>query len=103
MHEALRPHLAAITELCRRYRVAKLHVFGSVIGDQFDHRRSDIDFLVEFIPGVTGGLDHPYFGLQRDLQALLGRKVDLVMVGAVTNSYFAQSVNATKVSVYAAA
>ena len=41
-------HLAEIPDLCRRYGVARLEVFGSAVTDAFDLARSDIDFLIEF-------------------------------------------------------
>lgn len=41
-------HLAEIPDLCRRYGVARLELFGSAAGDAFDPQRSDLDFLVEF-------------------------------------------------------
>ena len=43
--------LEAITELCRRYHVAQLEVFGSAADDSLDSENSDVDFLVEFQPG----------------------------------------------------
>jgi hypothetical protein len=36
-----------IAELCRRYNIERLHVFGSAAGDCFDDQRSDLDFLVK--------------------------------------------------------
>lgn len=47
-------HLVAIRALCREYGVARMEVFGSVCTPQFDPKRSDIDFLVEYPP------DHDY-------------------------------------------
>ena len=37
-----------IEELCKRYRVRKLELFGSAVSDRFDTATSDLDFLVEF-------------------------------------------------------
>ncbi len=66
----------ALTELCRRYRVRELSVFGSAArGDM--RPSSDIDLLVEFLPDAEVDLvDHA--ALMLDLARLLGRKVDLV-------------------------
>ena len=41
-------HRAEIEVVCRQYHVRRLDVFGSVIRDDFDSDRSDVDFLVEF-------------------------------------------------------
>lgn len=62
-------------------------VFGSAVTDRFDGGLSDVDFLVEFEPGIADAFDS-YFGLVEDLEQTFGRKVDLVMLTAVTNPYF---------------
>jgi hypothetical protein len=64
---------------------------------------SDLDFLVEFEPGIRRGLADAYFGLRDDFARRFRRPIDLVTVGAVRNPYFAASLQATKVPVYAAA
>ncbi len=67
---------SALADLCRRYRVRELSVFGSAARDEM-HPDSDIDLLVEFLPGAEVDLvDHA--GLMLDLAHLLGRRVDLV-------------------------
>ncbi len=67
---------AALAELCRRYRVRELAVFGSAARGEM-RSDSDIDLLVEFLPDAKVDLvDHA--GLMLDLSRLLGRKVDLV-------------------------
>jgi predicted nucleotidyltransferase len=64
----------SLTELCRRYHVRRLALFGSVLRADFT-AESDIDMLVEFEPGRTPGL--AFFTLQDELSALFGRPVDL--------------------------
>ncbi|MBI5570175.1 MAG: nucleotidyltransferase family protein [Desulfomonile tiedjei] len=63
-----------IAEFCKRHRIRKLALFGSVLRDDF-REDSDIDVLVEFEPGAAVGLS--FFAMERELSALLGRKVDL--------------------------
>ena len=46
--EIIEPNLPAITELCRRFGVRLLHLFGSAATGRFDPGRSDLDFHVEF-------------------------------------------------------
>ena len=96
------PQLAQVSSLCRHYGVRKLELFGSATTDGFDPQSSDLDFLIEFDPERTDSLFHRYFGLNEDLEALFGRKVDLVMVGTLRNPYFVDSVNKTRRTVYAA-
>jgi predicted nucleotidyltransferase len=63
-----------LAQFCRRYHVAKLMLFGSIVRDDF-RPDSDVDVLVEFEPGQTPGL--LFFTMQEELSALLGKKVDL--------------------------
>jgi predicted nucleotidyltransferase len=63
-----------IAEICRRYHIVEMAVFGSTArGDR--RPDSDIDVLVEFEPGVVWGWD--YFGLEQELAQIFGRPVDL--------------------------
>lgn len=89
-----------LAELCRKYRVATLEVFGSAATDQFDVDRSDVDLLVEF-QGVDG-LFHRFFDLLAELEELFGRSIDLLMPSAIQNKYLMLSINRTRTVVYAA-
>lgn len=89
MHPLIQQHRSAIADLCRRYRVRRLEVFGSAArGDDFDPDSSDVDFLVEFDSPALEGFASNYFGFQEDLQALVSIKVDLVSRSAIRNPYF---------------
>jgi len=102
MPTVIDPQLAEVSTLCRRYGVRKLELFGSATTGAFDPQTSDLDFLVDFDPSGDQTLFHRYFGLNEALEALFGRKVDLVMIGALENPYFIDSVNKTRQTVYAA-
>ena len=65
---------AAIRRLVSRHRAANLRLFGSVLRGA-DGRDSDIDILVDALPGATL---FDLGGLQQDLQDLLGAPVDLL-------------------------
>ena len=67
---------AEIAELCRRYQVRQLSLFGSAVRDDFGPE-SDIDVLVEFEPEARVGF-LTLSRMARELSALLGRPVDLV-------------------------
>lgn len=67
---------ARLDELCRAFQVRELALFGSVLRDDF-HPDSDIDILVEFDPVARFGLSR-FFELQRELEDLFGREVDLI-------------------------
>jgi predicted nucleotidyltransferase len=65
---------AALAEFCRRNRIRRLALFGSVLRDDFTPQ-SDVDVLVEFEPGATPGFG--FFELELELGEMLGRKADL--------------------------
>jgi predicted nucleotidyltransferase len=97
--EAKRPELI---DLCLRYGVQKLELFGSAVGDRFDPETSDLDFLVDFNSAPPAESARCYFGLLFALQDLFGRNVDLVETAAIRNPYFLQSVARDRVLLYAA-
>lgn len=76
IHPSLELPMEAIGELCRRYHVRELSVFGSAVRDDF-RPDSDVDFLVEFEPEAQIGLGE-LMGLLDDLTDTVGRKADLV-------------------------
>jgi hypothetical protein len=92
----------AIAELCARYGVVRMDVFGSVLRGDFRPGESDVDLLVEFAAREPYALAEAYFDMLDDLRELLGVEVDLVMVGAVKNRYIAQDIERTKQPLYAA-
>jgi predicted nucleotidyltransferase len=67
-----------ITDFCRQHHIRKLAIFGSALRDDFGPD-SDVDVLVEFEPGHVPGL--AFFGIEQELSAILGRKVDLNTAG----------------------
>jgi uncharacterized protein len=65
----------AVSALCRRRHIRRLSLFGSALKGTA-RADSDIDLLVEFVPGREPGL----LGLaeiEAELSKLLGRSVDL--------------------------
>ncbi len=103
MHPLIERNLDAIRALCREYDVARLELFGSAATGAFDPARSDVDFIIEYPPNYEFGLWLTrYFDLKDQLEALLGRSVDLVMVGAMRKRHFVESANESRRLLYAA-
>lgn len=101
MISAVEDKRVQIAELCQRYGVERLDLFGSVASDAFDPETSDLDFVVSFERRDPPDLFGRYFGLEEDLEALFGREVDLVMEGALKRSRrFAANVEASRVPLY---
>jgi uncharacterized protein len=91
-----------IHELCRKYNVLRLDLFGSALRDDFEPDRSDLDFLVEYKEMPPEDRANSFFGLWFGLQDLFGCEVDLIERKTVKNPYIGQSINATRVMVYGA-
>jgi predicted nucleotidyltransferase len=58
-----------IAEFCRACGIRKLSLFGSVLRDDFDPARSDVDVLAEFEPDALKGVGFRYFGYGEELSA----------------------------------
>lgn len=91
-----------LAEICRKYCVSRLDVFGSAAAGDFDEQTSDIDLLVEFASSVQQNRFDNFFALHEELQKLFGRSVDLVEPGGLNNPYFIESINQTRKKIYAA-
>jgi predicted nucleotidyltransferase len=81
--------ITEIADLCKRHEITRLSLFGSVLREDFSPS-SDIDVLVEFLPGKTPGFI-AFAGLQMELSKILGRTVDL-KTPADLSSYFRDEV-----------
>lgn len=97
----LEEHRAKVIELCQRFGVKRLEVFGSAVDGRFDSARSDVDFLVEIEPPPDMSRFDAFFGLKEGLEGVLGRHVDLVDPSALENPFFAAAVERTRTALYA--
>ncbi len=74
-----------IADFCRKHGIRRLSLFGSILRDDFGPG-SDIDVLVEFQPGARRGLFR-LSGMEIELSALLGRKIDLNTIGLLSRHF----------------
>ena len=91
-----------LSDLCRRYFVAKLELFGSRAKGTA-RPDSDVDLLVTFQPGHTPGLE--FFGMAGEFEKNLGHPVDLLTRPTVEqdrNPYFRHNVLSVVEQLYAA-
>jgi predicted nucleotidyltransferase len=90
-----------LAELCRRYGVARLYLFGSAATGRFLKASSDLDFVVELSDRQpTGAYADRYIGLAEELERLFGGKVDLITEESVRNPFFRREVEATRQLIY---
>ena len=73
-----------IRAFCRKWKIARLEVFGSILRDDFGPE-SDVDFLVTWAEGANWGWGE-YLRAGGELSALIGRKVDFVERSAIEES-----------------
>lgn len=89
--------------MCKKYKVAKLWAFGSILTPRFNED-SDVDFSVNFDSDVINseGLDWAdiFFDFMHELEDLFGRRVDLVCDDAVKNKIFRNELDRTKLLIY---
>ena len=87
-------------ELCHQFGVKCLFAFGSVVSNQFDPEKSDLDFLVEMeeMPPLERGEN--LIGLWEALEALFARKVDLISNQPIKNPYLRDSIERSKLLIY---
>lgn len=78
-----------IIALCKKYKVAKLWVFGSILTPRFNDN-SYIDFLVDFDENNIELLDYAdnYFNFIHEIESVMGRKVDMVVNKSIKNRFF---------------
>jgi predicted nucleotidyltransferase len=102
MDHRILQHQPQIRELCRRFNVSRLEIFGSAAAPERDEEPNDFDFLVDFKHSRELKALDAYFGLKESLEDLLGLPVDLVMPSALNNPYFRAQVERQKQPIYEA-
>ena len=74
----------ALAEVCRKWGIKSVALFGSVLRDDFTSE-SDIDLLLEYFPDSRISLfDYGY--MNEDFQRVFGREVDLVQAEGLRTS-----------------
>ena len=86
-----------IAGFCRAHGIRRLSLFGSVLRDDFDPDRSDVDVLAEFNPDALNGIGFRYMRFGEELSEILGRKVDFC---SRLNPHIEPNVRAEAVQIY---
>jgi len=93
---------AVLGAVCAERPIARMEVFGSVARGEAG-QDSDVDLLVEFLPGARAGL-FEMGALKEDLEDRLGCRVDLLSRRAVErsrNPYRRRAILANPITLYA--
>ena len=103
MHPSIAEKRKEIADLCLRYHVRRLEVFGSAArGVDFDPERSDVDFLYELERQPGADYADAYFGLLEGLEVLFRRHIDLIEPTAVENPFMQAGIDRSREVVYQA-
>lgn len=92
-------NLQKIIALCKKHKVSKLFVCGSILTPRFGDS-SDVDLIVSFNKAEVGDYFDNYFDLKYSLEDLLGREVDLLEEQTIRNPYLKKHLDATKTLIY---
>lgn len=92
----LSEHLEPLRELCRRYGVERLEVFGSAAKGTFDPATSDLDFIARFRDPLEPGYCDRFCGFADAAEVLMGRPVDLLTERMIRNPSFREDVDAVR-------
>lgn len=101
MNSLLHGKQSELDELCRKFGVERLYLFGSAASGRFNPRTSDMDFLVRMADRQpTGAYADRYLSLAENLERLFDHRVDLVTEESIRNPHFRREVEATRQLVY---
>jgi len=89
-----------IADLCRKWQVTELALFGSVLRDDFGPD-SDVDVLVTFAPGAPWSL-FDLVDMMDELEGVLGRKVHLVESEGMRNPIRRRAILSSREIIHAA-
>lgn len=88
-----------LIDLCRKYRVYRLDLFGSAAKGTFDAGTSDLDFIARFEGTRESDYAERFYYFAESLEALFGRPVDVLTEAMIQNPYFREDVEAARTTV----
>lgn len=89
----LQARLEPLRELCERFGVERLELFGSAARGEFDPTSSDLDFIVQMKGRREPGYARRFYEFAEAIEALYGRRVDLLTELMIKNPYFKAEVD----------
>ena len=92
-------NIQKIVALCKKYKVGKLFVFGSILTNRFNDN-SDVDLVVDFDKVALEDYFDNYFDFKFALEKLLGRDIDLLEDKAIRNPILRKNIDNSKLLIY---
>lgn len=103
MHQLIESKRREIEDICRRFGVRRLEVFGSAArGYDFDPKTSDADFMVQFRSISDIDPLGEFLGFEAELSRLLDREVDLIEGLSVKNPFLQKAIDRDRQLIYVA-
>lgn len=102
MHPVVQNRSSELAELCKKFGVRRLALFGSAARNDFTPESSDVDLIVEFSDTTSPGYADRYLDFANAVENLLGRRVDLITSRSIVNPLFAREVRRDRIELYAA-
>lgn len=99
MNSIISDNIERIEQLCLRYKVKELYVFGSTVSNELSEN-SDIDLLIEFLDMDFIDYADNYFELAEELEKLFNKPVDLITTKSLKNPFLIDSIKKTKRQIY---
>src|SRR4030042_3510911 len=101
MINSKRDYSEEIVDICKQHHVKYLglHGSGQNQGNSYPED-SDIGFLVEFDPLELRQHARCYFALEKELEDLFGRRVDLVDIGGVTHPALLKPITRNRTDIF---
>ena len=100
MNSIIYYHISELNEICHKWKIDELSVFGSATREDFG-RQSDIDFLVRFNPLAKWDL-WDIVDMKSELETIFRRNVDIVEATAIRNPFRKKEIFTTREIIYAA-
>jgi hypothetical protein len=100
MNPIIQSKYQQIIEICVKYKVKRLILYGSVVSGGFNQEHSDLDFLVDFHSMTPGERAEAYFSILFDLEHIFQLPIDLIERETIQNPYLLESIEVNKEVIY---
>ncbi|MDX9908409.1 MAG: nucleotidyltransferase domain-containing protein [Mariniphaga sp.] len=102
MQQLIEKRKGELIAICQALNIKRLYAFGSAVSEGF-RDDSDMDFLISFSKSLTiEEYTENYFALHYKLRELFNREIDIVTEKTLSNPYFIESINESKLLIYEA-
>jgi predicted nucleotidyltransferase len=103
MIDLIKDNIKDLETICEKHMVKSLYLFGSAAKNEFNPKKSDLDFVVEFNKNINPiDFADNFFSLLDALKDLFKTDIDLLSYRALKNQIMIAEIENSKVQLYAA-